>query len=120
MKNADYYKELSKKEALKDKSVKDFSDNLDGELTRINNLRFNTSVVSKLLHPFRTIRTYYDYRRLTALKDEFDCYMDSDVLLYDNCYSGDTIEDLEGSARYYKPQAIKNYVKTKEIELKKN
>ena len=113
----DYYTELSKEVALKDKEIKSFSDELDSKLTRINNLRVNTSLGNKIIHPFRTIRNAVNYKELSIIKRDFDSYINSDVLMYDNGDYGVLIEDLEGAATYYKPAVIREYVKTQRMVL---
>ncbi len=113
----DYYTELSKRVALEDKVIKSFSDELDSKLTKINHLRINTSLGKKIMHPFRTIKNAANYKELSVIRRDLDLYINSDVMLYDNGDYGEPIEDLEGAATYYKPAAIREYVKTQRMVL---
>ena len=114
-----YYTEISKQESFKIKEVREFSDTLDDEFNRVVNLKFNRNIIQKIIHPFVTIKSNIDYRRLNKIKKEFNYYLDSSVLLYDNGDFGEPDKDLEGAATYYKPQAIKEYVKKVNIKRTK-
>jgi len=113
-----YYTDVSKKEVMNDKEIKTFSDDLNSELERVSKFRFNSSIVEKVLHPFVTIRTISDFRRLSTIKRDFDSYVNSDVLMYDNGDFGELALDLESAAKYYKPKIIKEYVKSQRVNVR--
>lgn len=111
-----YYTDVSKKEVLETKEIKEFNKNLNKRLDQVANLKFRKGIVRKLIHPIRTIKNNSEYRYLVRVKSEFDSYVNSDVLMYVVEEQGDLVSDLEGAARYYKPKIIKEYVRT--IKLK--
>ena len=107
-----YYTEISKREILENKEIKEFNEKLESELLRVSNLKFGSSVVSKLLHPIRTLKNNSEYKYLKTVRNEFDSYVASDVLMYVDEEHGDLVSDLESAARYFKPRLIREYVKT--------
>ncbi len=115
----EYYTEMSKVEALKDKEIREFSEELNSKYEKVRNLKLNTSICKKILHPFRTISTSLNYKELSIIKRDFDAYISSDVLMYDNGDFGELVEDLEGAAKYYKPKIIREYVKSQKMVLQR-
>lgn len=115
-----YYTDLSKKELFKVKEINEFSLELNSEMERVSNLKFNRSIVKKLMHPITTIRANNDYKRLKKIQDEFNYYVDSSVLLYDNSEFGELENDLRSAAVYYKPKFVKEYVKKIKLKQRKN
>ncbi len=108
-----YYNELSKEETLKLDEVKEYSDNLNNEITRINNLKCNKNIFMKIMHPVSAISSSIKLKRLNREKKEFLHYLNTDILLYDHSEFSDLISSLECTAKYYKPVAIREYVKEK-------
>ncbi len=108
----EYYTEISKKEMMNVKEVKDFKDDLDSEITKVSNLKFNSSFISKLIHPVKTIKNNKKYKKLNKVKSNFDLFVDSDVLQYVVEESGDLADDLGYAAKYYKPKAAVEYVRS--------
>ena len=115
----EYYTELSKKEVMSVKEVKDFNDQLNDELSKVSNLKFNRNVFMKLAHPIKTIKNSFDYRRLNKIKTNFNYFMNSNVLQYVCEESGELTSDLDYAARYYKPKAAVEYVRTLKKDNKK-
>lgn len=108
----EHYTKVSREEALKNKTIKDFNDSVDRELWTINNFRANTKTLYRIMHPFTIVKNNIRYKRLTKIRNEFDRFLDSSILLYTKEENGDLIEDLESASKYYKPMFIEKYVKS--------
>ena len=114
-----YYTDLSKKELFKVKEINEFNLALESEMKKVSNLKFNRNIIKKIFHPITTIRTNNDYKRLKRIKDEFNYYVDSSVLMYDNSEFGELQNDLKSAATYYKPKFVKEYIKTIDLKQRK-
>ncbi len=108
----EYYTKVSREEALKNKTIRDFNDNVDRQLWTIENFRANTKALYKIMHPYIVVKNSVRYKRLTKIRKEFDSYLDSSILLYEKEENGDLREDLEKASKYYKPIFIEKYVKS--------
>ncbi len=115
----DYYTELSKKEIMSVKEVKLFDEQLNDEFSKVSNLKFNRSFFKKLTHPIVTIRSNFAYKKLNKIKTNFNYFMNSDVLQYVKEETGELATDLDYAARYYKPKAAVEYVRTLKKDNKK-
>lgn len=114
----EYYTKVSREEALKNKTIRDFNDSVDRELWTIEHFRANTKVINKILHPYTLVKNSFRYKRLTRIRNEFDSYLDSSILLYEKEETGNLREDLENASKYYKPMFIEKYVKSKKLKNK--
>ena len=112
METIDYYTRKSKEVINSDKEISEFKSKLDNDFDRVRNLTFGSSLIDKLRHPIRTIRARRSYKKLKNVKNEFDSLVDADVLQFVDEESGELITDLENSCEYFKPKAIKKYIKT--------
>lgn len=113
----DYYDYLSRVKALEDKEIKSFKDELDSKLTTVSNLKFNTSIVNKLIHPFRTIKNSINYKELSKVKEGFDKRVNECVLELDDAENADLDEDLQMVVDYKKPNMIKKYIKSQRMTM---
>ncbi len=111
----EHYTKVSREEALKNKTIRDFNDSVDRELWKIEHFRANTKVINRILHPYTTVRNNIRYTRLTKIRNEFEAFLDSSILLYEKEGNGNLIEDLESASKYYKPMFIEKYVKSKKL-----
>jgi len=111
------YDTLSKENIYKSKVVSDFTENLDEKMELVNNFKYNTNLVYKLMHPFKLVKNIIDNSRLNSIKNEFNEIYDSSIMLYVNEETGNLHDDLEYASRVLKPKFIENYIKN--IKLKK-
>ncbi len=107
-----YYTELSKKEALDNENIREFNDEVNCELSLIENIRVNTNMLYKLLHPYSVVKSNIRYKNLTKIKNKFESILESNVLLYSNEETGDLEKDLDSAAKIYKPKYIEDYVES--------
>ena len=115
----DYYDQLSRVKALEDKEIKSFKDELDLKFTRVSNLKFNTSVVKKIIHPLRTIKNAINYKELKKVKQGFDEQLNKCVLELDTADNADLDEDLRIVVDHTKPEEIKKYIKSQRPTVKR-
>ena len=115
----DYYDRLSRVKALEDKEIKSFKEELDSKITKVSNLKFNTSIVKKIIHPFRTVKNSIHYKELSKVKKGFDERLNKCVLELDNADNADLDEDLQYVVDYIKPNMIKKYIKTQHMTMNK-
>jgi hypothetical protein len=108
-----YFNDLSREESLKIPEVKEYSDRLDSEITRIQNFRCNKNVLTKIIFPISSITSNIRLRKLKIDKENFLRRLNSDVLLYDHSEFDDILTSLECTAKFYKPVAVRDYVVSK-------
>ena len=116
----DHYTEISKKEVMNVKEVKDFSEKLESELLYVTNLKYGRSMIQKIIHPIVTVKNNRNYKRLNILKEKFDSFVNSDVLQYVDEETGELATDLDYAARHTKPTMAKEFVKSLDFKVKHN
>lgn len=111
-----YYTEMSRKEALDNESIREFNDEVNCELSIIENMRLNTDILHKLLHPYRLIKNNIRYKKLIKIRNKFEDILDSNVLMYASEETGDLESDLNSAAMVYKPKYIKDFVESVRVK----
>lgn len=115
----DYYTEVSKKEVMDVKEVKDFSEKLNSELSYVTNLKYGRSIIQKIMHPIVTVKSNRSYKKLNNIKDKFDSFINSDVLQYVDEETGELATDLDYAARHSKPAVAREFVKLIDFKVKR-
>lgn len=106
------YTEMSKEELFKHKEIREFDDYVNREISRVVNVKFNTSTIKKITHPITMMKVNRDHRNIKKVRRQFDYYIDSSVMYYNQDDFADTRKDLAAAAKNHKPAFIKKYIKS--------
>lgn len=109
---------LESKEIIdKDKDIAEFSRKLNEKLEEVSNLKYNSSLFYKLIHPVKIYKNNREFLRVSYINQEYNDIYNSSIINYITEESGEIVNDLENAARVNKPNYIKRYIKS--ISLKK-
>ena len=111
-----YYDEVSKDNIRNDEEVIEFTDELYKKITKVSNFKFNEKIIYKILHPVKTLKNYNEYSRLKKIENNFNNLVEKNVMYFNNDEFADLDKDLNETAKYLKPNAVKKYIKS--ISLK--
>ena len=94
----------------KDEQISGYEKELDKREEYIKNLMINASLKDLICHPFRLMRTSLEKERIRKIKQAY--YKIRNSSLFENIKeeTGELGDDLEGAARFTKPDRLRKFI----------
>lgn len=113
----EYYGKIFEKTIKNDQTISQYEQELNERCSYVSNLMISTSIVDKIAHPFRLVRTIAERNRISKIKSAYDSLKGSYLVEHFDEESGDLNTDFYAAASSFKPRRIREFIEYNPLRL---